>query len=297
MHKILNPNVIGVSGRQSEVIELALNNGFKHLEIDILEFQRRSEQQGLPAAKRLLDSAKLIVAGFELPIPLGAAEPAYQASLAAFDKIGPIAQQLGATLCWTHLEPASDERPFHENFELHRKRLQEVGGLLDRFNLRLGVGILAAAAHRVPKAFQFIYQPDQLLLLLKTVGAANVGVLLDLWDWHVGGATLDQIRKLTAEQVVCVRIADIPADADLSTVGEEQRLIPGEASPIDAVAVVQHLAERKYEGPISACPHPSRFVGQRREAIVKKLSSSIDELWKSAGLDTNGQLAAETTQA
>jgi len=293
MHKILNPIAIGVSGRQSELIELALTYGFQHLEVDLLDFQRRSEQQGQPAARRLFDSAKLAISGCELPLALGAPEPAFRAALAACQQLIPLAQSLGVTRCWTTLEPATDERPFHENFELHRKRLVEVTDLLDRCGIQLGVGLAAAASHRAPRAFQFIYQPDQLLLLLKTVGASNLGVVLDVWDWHVGGATPEQVARLSASQVVAVRLADLPADADLATVTDEQRLLPGDSPTIDCAAILRQLAERDYAGPVSVTPHPSQLAGLRREAVVQRLSTTIDALWSAAGLDKHGKLIRE----
>lgn len=289
MIKTLNPSAIGVSGRQSEVIELALTYGFKHLEVDLAEFQKRVEQQGLPAARRLFDSAKLKVASFELPFSLGANEPEYRAGLEQLKLVGTLAQQLGASLCWTQLEPASDERPFHENFELHRKRLQEVAELLNQFNVRLAVGIRAAAALRAPRAFQFIYQPDQLLLLLKVAGAKNVGLLLDTWDWFVGGGTLEQLRKVPADQIYSVRLADLPTELDPNSADDDQRIQPGEGGSFEVAAVVQYLADARFAGLITVAAHPNRFAGQRREAMVQKFSASLDELWAAAGIGKDGQ--------
>ena len=289
MFKILNPSAVGISGRQSEVIELALTYGFKHLEVDLTEFQKRVEQLGLPAARRLFDSAKLAVASFELPFSLGLGEPEYRAAFEALKPVAALAQQLGAALCWTQLEAGSDERPFHENFELHRKRLQELGELLGAFGIRLAVGIQAAELHRAPKAFQFIYQPDQLLLLVKAASSAQVGLMLDTWDWFVGGGSIDQLRKLTADQVFSVRLGDLPAEVDATAAADDQRVVPGEGGTFDIQAVVQHLADIQYAGPVTVAAHPKSFAGQRREAMVQKLSASLDELWAAAGLGKDEQ--------
>ena len=35
---------------------------------------------------------------------------------------------------------------------------------------------------------------DAFLMLLKSIDSANVGVALDLWHWHFGGGTLEQIQ-------------------------------------------------------------------------------------------------------
>ena len=54
-----------------------------------------------------------------------------------------------------------------------------------------------------------------------------MGLCLDVWEWHVGGGTLEQLREFPVEKIVMVRIADLPADANLETVTEEERLLPG----------------------------------------------------------------------
>ena len=289
MFKNLSPWMLGVSGRQSELLELALTHGFRGLDVEISDLQKRAETQGVQQAKRFLESAKLQIGGFELPVCWTGDEAAFAADLKQLEKTAEFAQAIGARDCFTNIFPASDQLPYHENFELHRRRLQAIAAMLERHQMRLGLGILAAGSHRVGRDFQFIYQPDQLLLLIKTCGAANLGVALDTWDWFVGEGTLDQIRALKAEQIVTVRLADLPADADIATLTDDQRLLPTEAS-VDITAVITHLAEINYEGPVTAYAHPSQNKGMKREAIVQKVSAVLDEQWKLAGLSKTGNL-------
>jgi chitinase len=42
MYKNLNATVLGVSGRQSELIELAMTYGFRGLDIDIVDLVKRT---------------------------------------------------------------------------------------------------------------------------------------------------------------------------------------------------------------------------------------------------------------
>lgn len=295
MYTILNPAHIGISGRQSEVIELLLTHGFRGLEVDIREFQRRVQQSSLVDARKLLDSAKLRISGFELPVELGAAEPTYRAQLAELNALAELGAAAGASVCWTCVEPATDQRPYHENFELHRKRLQEVTDILEKHGLRLGLGVLAAPAHRTNKAFQFIYQPDQLLMLIKAASCTNLGVLLDVWDWYVGGATIDVIRKVPASQVVLVRLADLPAEHDPATITENQRLAPGETGVVDAAGVIGHLSDGGYEGPVQPKSSSATLASLRRDALVQRLAGGIEQIWKAAGLNKAGKRVAATT--
>ena len=68
MFKNLNLEVLGVSGRTSEIIELALSFGFKGVDLDLVNFQQQVQVNGLARARRLLDSAKLKIGTFRLPL-------------------------------------------------------------------------------------------------------------------------------------------------------------------------------------------------------------------------------------
>lgn len=281
MFKCLNPSILGLSGRQSELIELTLTYGFRAIELDLPEVARRVQDQGPAVARRLLDSAKLSIGGSELPLGWFSDSVGYQNELGQVEKMAAAAGAMGVKRVWTYLHPANDERPFHENFELHRVRLNDIATILGKHKIQLGVGIRAAAQLRANKAFQFIYQPDQLLLLVKSVAAENVGVVVDTWDWYVGaGGNLDAAATLAKTLVVGVRLADVPADADLSTLTEEQRLVPGESNTIDFTALSRTLTEAGVDCPVMVHAHPSRFAGLRRDAVVQKVSQVLDELWR-----------------
>jgi sugar phosphate isomerase/epimerase len=292
MFKNLSLEALGISGTQNETIELALSNGFKGIDLDLLELGRQVEARGMPHARRLLDSAKLKYGGFELPLPLSSDDAAWQRDLEQLKKLAALAAELGCTRAVTTLAPASDERPYHQNFEFHRQRLGAAAGVLEPLGVRLGVGFLAPAEQRQGMQFEFIYQFAPLLMLLNMVGRRNVGVVLDLWQLHAAGGGLDEIRGLAADQVVAVRVADFPADAPREAARDEQRLLPGETGVIDTPAALVALAEKGYDGPVTPYPHRSHFQGQRREEIARRAGQALDAVWKSAGLSPAGKLAA-----
>ena len=72
MFKNLNANVLGISGRQSELIELALTYGFRGMDVDMSELLKRSESRGIDWAARFIRSAhnssRFSAGGFDLPI-------------------------------------------------------------------------------------------------------------------------------------------------------------------------------------------------------------------------------------
>ena len=294
MFKNLNPEALGLSTSQNELIELALSFGFRGIDLDVVEFAAQVKEQGLPKARRLLDSAKLKIGTFKLPVCWYADEATFRGDLQKLpDLLGP-AVEIGATRALTEIEPASDERPYHQNFEFHQKRLAELAAALEPKGVRLGVGFSAAASDRQGKAFEFIHTLDALLMLLGMTPAKNLGVSLDLWHLWVSGGSFDMVRtKLKPEQIVAVQLADV-ADPGAEPEGQPvaSRRLPGETGTIDIPAVLTSLAELGYSGPVTPLPHSSQFAGLRRDQIVKLTGERLDAAWKAAGLSPAGKLSA-----
>jgi sugar phosphate isomerase/epimerase len=287
MFKNLCPEALGVTGTQSELIELALSHGFRGLDLNIAEFQRQVDARGLAQSRRLIDSAKLRLGRFELPFAVDADESAFAAGLQKLDAQAKLAGELGCKRCVTRLAPASDALPYHQNFELHRKRLAQLAEVLAPHGVLLGVGFRAVPQWRQGKAFEFIHQLDPLAMLLGLVGKENVGLSLDVWDAHVAGG-----RKYSTGQIVTVEVADFPADVERESATEQARLLPGETGQIDIPAVLAWLAERSYDGPVTPLPDRSRVAGLRRDEIGRKAGQAMDQVWKTAGLSAQGKLAA-----
>jgi sugar phosphate isomerase/epimerase len=124
------------------------------------------------------------------------------------------------------------------------------------------------------------------------IGTANLGVVLDTWHWHLSGGTLEALRSLSAEKIVTVCVADADADTTAANARSESRLLPGESGAIDIPAVLAALAELRYDGPVTPAPDRSQFTAQGRQQIVKEAGAALDRVWKAAGLNTAGKLAA-----
>jgi len=276
MYKNLNPFTIGILGRQSELVEIALTHRFKGLEIDITEVTKRAQTSSVAQACRYLCSAPLTIAGFELPIRWAGDEKDFEADLTQVPLLLEVANTLNADRCVTTIKPTCDQRPFHENFKFHVQRLTQLAEALAAGNLKLALNFLAAPSDRADGGFEFIHQADPALLLINSIGKDNVGLLLDAWAWTVGGGEIDKLRTLRGEQVVSVRLADMPAGVDLASITNEQRVYPGEGGTIDSAALLTVLDEIGFDGPVAAAPWPGSSKGQKREETVKKASAALD---------------------
>lgn len=290
MFKNLDAKALGLLPTQSETIELALSFGFRGIELDLAEFAVEVKNAGLPRARRLLDSAKLKVGTFPLPIEWQR-EAGFEAELAKLADLAGLAASLGAHRAVTVVAPANDERPYHQNFEFYGQRLTELGRALQPHGISLAVGFDASAAARQDKSFEFVHDFDALLVLLSTVHVENVGLWLDVWQIWASGASVEDARgKLTRGQVVAVSLSD----ADETQADPRQpdaRRLPGECGNIDSAALLTRLAELGYDGPVTPTPG-SNLATMRRDQIVKLAGEKLDTVWKAAGIGPVGKLPA-----
>lgn len=292
MFRNLCAPALGVSGRESELIELALSFGFRGMDLDLADLNSRVAQHGLAHARRLSDSAKLQLASVGLPVDVEADDATFAAEMAALPGLLDAASQMGCRAALTTLAPATDLRPYHENFELHRKRYGEIAAALAPLKMKLGIEFRAAAEERREKHFEFIHDFSALQVLLSTVGADNVGVVLDNWQLYASGAAPDAWRKLPANQIVSVYLADAPEGVAPEALTNAQRALPGTTGVIDSVGLLTGLAELGYQGPVAPAPGPQAAAGQTREAIVRAAGQALDAVWKAAGLSPSGKLTA-----
>lgn len=292
MYKNLSASVLGISGSQSEIIELALTYKFAAMDLDVVDFANRAKLHGMPYARRLIDSARIGVSTFDLPFGWESDEEVFKQDLERLQEYARAAAEVGCTRCLAMLAPASDNLPYHENFEFHRTRFSKICEALEPAGVRFGVGFRAAADLRKDKAFQFIHEPDALSLLLNMVDVPNLGVILDLWDLYVAGGSIENIRAIPPEQIVAVQLADAPEDTPPTELTETARLMPGQTGVIDIPAALVILAEMGYDGPVTPVPHKSVLPGTRRDPIAKAAGEAVGAVWKTAGLTVDGKLDA-----
>lgn len=294
MYKNFSPKLLGITGQQSEVIELALSNGFRSIDVDVLDYAEDAKANSSPMSRRLIESARLKLGAFRLPLDLSAEEADFKAALERLPAWAAPAQQLGYTRCYALLNPGSDTLPYHQNFELQRQRLATVCQALEPYGLRLAVGFQAEAELRRERSFEFIHDLDALLLLLSGVGVKNIGLLIDLWQLHLSGKSLPAIAdRLKPGQIVAVVVSDAPANVAGEQLDAQQRALPGEGGAIDGVAALSALANLKYDGPVTPSAHAAHFKGLRRDAVVRAAGEKLEAIWSAAGVASVGKAPAK----
>ncbi len=296
MYRNLSPDYLGLSCRQSELIELSLTHRFGGFDLSLHEFQADIAAKGADAASRLLKSARVKLNGGELPLELAAAEGKFTSELEMMKPLLEALQALGVSVVQAKVVAGHAERPFHENFEFHRQRLQQLGEFLAAYDLRVGLNGSPLASERAAFPQPFVSKPDELIMLLKMVSHERIGMVVDLWNWAVAGTSLDQFDNLTEAQITEVRLADPVGAITAEDATPDQRAMPAVDGPAGCVAALTKLAELGYRGAVTIAPHPSHNQGSREE-IVRAVVETYDALLTAAGLDARGRLSAVSSDA
>src|SRR4029078_11257345 len=93
--------------------------------------------------------------------------------------------------------PATSPTSKEEYRKVARDRLAAISQVLQKSNLRLGIGFLGVQQCRMARAggpapTPFIWNLSEAASLAKDSGT-NIGVILDVWHWHHSGSTGEDI--------------------------------------------------------------------------------------------------------
>lgn len=297
LYRNLNPRALGFSGTvQSEMIELALTYGFRGMDVDIVDFGQQADDFGLETARRLIDSAKLRVGNFHLPVRLQDDEALFAKDLARLPRLAELAAGLGCTRSFTAIQPASDKLPYAENFELHRQRIAAAADVLAGQGIQLGLEFLGPAPLRQGKAHPFIFDLARTLELVAAIGRPNVGVVVDTWHLYVAGVPSSEVYALPPGLVTTVHLADAPPEVSRNQLQDSERKLPGETGAADVVGVLRWLRSSGYDGPVTPEPLKGRLKGLGRQRAVKLTGEAVMNVWRAAGLPLEPPPAAAPSE-
>ena len=114
------------------------------MDLNVVEFATRARLKGVEYARRLFDSAKLKMGAFALPLEWDTDDETFAKDMKKLPDYAQAAVAAGCTRCIATVAPASDMRPYHENFEFHKRRFQEICQALGAGRRSLCVGFQGA---------------------------------------------------------------------------------------------------------------------------------------------------------
>jgi sugar phosphate isomerase/epimerase len=284
MFRNLSTFGLPLSGRPSELIELALSFGFDGMDIDLLDLEKQAEIYGVEHARRLMVSARLKSGSFRLPVRLDAPEKEFEAELAALPKRLELAAAAECHRAIATVAPATEDHSFKDFFELHRIRLHTIGDLLAPHGIQLGLAIRPEreASGDLPTPFIATFEA---LLGLVMVSHERIGAVVDAWALHVTGEPIEMVAKVPAGRIVEVRLSDAPRGIAGAELTEAGRLMPCDTGAIPVAEVLKAAAATGFDGPVTPWAHRSTLTGRGREKIVRLAGERMEQAWKEADME------------
>ena len=264
-----------------ESLKLAKSAGFEGLDLDVDEASRLTKQHSIDYVRDLWAESGLKMGGWEFPLNWGGGDAEFREDLKAFPTLAELAADLGCHRTTTQVFNWSNA-PFNENWDFHIRRLKPAAEVLNAYGHSLGLEFIGPAASRRMHRFSFAYDMNVVLDLAATIGAGNVGLLFDTWHWYTCRCTLDDVRRLTKNEVIYVQINDAPAGINPDDQLDDERCLPGETGVIPAAEILQILNQIGYDGPVTPEPCNDEVEAMPPNAAAKISLESLDRVWEQA---------------
>lgn len=286
MYKNLNAAALGISGRQSELIELAMTFGFQGLDIDGVDLEKRSARTDFERASRFLLSSKMQVSSFEVPVDLDADDSVFDEVVRGVESLVSVLGRVGARAGIVRIPAATNRYAFPQYFEWIRGRIDRLAAAFEKHSVLMGLEFTTYGLARAGKQYAFIQDVDGAMALFKACTSKAVGLVVDTFDWTVGKGTWEQLAELPGNRVAAFRIADLSDSPSVLSNGPEARMIAGTTGKIDNARFAKALHSQGYHGPITSFPSPSNLGTITRDMIVSRAQEVLDETLTKAGLPT-----------
>jgi len=285
MFKNLNLTAIGLrTTTMLEGLELAKTTGYQGLDPNLSEARELAAKHSVEYVKALFEGAGLKMGGWSLPVNWRGDDAEYDEHLAKLPERAKLAADLGCHRGISVVLAWDNSRPFRENWDFHVKRLRPPAEILKNYGHSLALEFIGPHTSRAPHKYGFLHTMDALLALCAAIGTGNVGLLLDAWHCYTAHATLDDLKKLSKEDVVYVHINDAPAGIDIDDQIDNVRALPGETGVIPLPEILRILNGIGYDGPVTPEPFSKKLDNIAPEEAARTVSEMLDKIWREAGL-------------
>jgi sugar phosphate isomerase/epimerase len=191
---------------------------------------------------------------------------------------------LGTPWCATVIRPFSAERDYDANMEFHVARLRPVARILADHGCRLGLEFIGPKTLREGHPYTFISTIGGALDLGAQLGTDNVGLLLDAYHWYTSHATLADIQRLTAADIVYVHVNDAVAGRSIDEQMDLERDLPGATGLIDSAGFLRAVADTGFDGPVAVEPFSEAVLAMEPDERARAAGASLARVWAAAGL-------------
>jgi len=276
--KNLAPGHIGVRANQRQALEYAVKYGFDSITPNLGEFQNKSASEIREWLGLMKENGIQYGAG-GLPVDFRRDDERFKKDLARLPRQAAVLRQLGVTRVATWIMPGHRELTYMQQFKLLTHRFREVTKVLKNNDIRLGLEFVGPRTTRMRSRFAFICTHIEMMELVEAIGTGNVGLLLDSWHWYTSHGTVDELLKLSNNDVVHVHVNDAPAGIDIDKQVDNRRELPATTGVINLKGFINAMVKIGYDGPVECEPFNQQLRRMEPDAAVKKTSESLKRLW------------------
>ncbi|MEQ7124827.1 TIM barrel protein [Actinopolymorpha sp. B11F2] len=270
----LNPGALGISPGFEAAVELAGEFGFGAVDPDARYLGEQPEAELSKVGERL-ESAGLRWGSGGVPVDLTGEAAKFAEQLSGLPAYAATLAAAGVERAGTWIRPMSDAVTYQRNFARHVERVGLVDEILSGAGIRFGLEYVGPKTFWSTELYPFVHTLAEARELLAAVGSSNVGVILDTFHWYTAGETADDLRGLTADQVVAVDLNDAPVGRERDEQIDGQRTLPGATGVIDLAGFVGALRDIGYAGPIKVEPFNAELRALPVRDVVAKTADSL----------------------
>ena len=267
---------IGVKANQVQAIELAAKHGFESVAASPTELAALSDDEN-EALLGSLNSKGLVWGSSGLPVDFRKDNSTFKKGLQELPRLAAALNRAGIHRMGTWIAPAHDELTYVQNFKQHATRLRECAKVLQDNDIRFGLEYVGTPKSRHSKRFPFLHTMRETAELHSAIGVSNMGFVLDSWHWYTARETADDIRTLSAEQVVGCDLNDAPKGLAIDEQIDNQRELPMATGEIDVKSFLVALIEIGYDGPIRAEPFNKELNQLDNDAACRQTAESLHQ--------------------
>jgi len=280
MYIALAAGAIGIRAPLERQLELAYDNGYKGVYVDVADVMRI----GVDRVSSAFKAKELVAAAWWLPLDLHGDQASYDRSLVKLREYAEISKQIGCSRTSTYILSFSDKLTWERNHDFHVKRLRPAAQILAEKGCLLGLEFLGPKTIRRGHRFDFIHTLSDMLRLCQGIGTGNVGLLLDAWHWYTSRGRVDEIEALQDSDVVDVHVNDAPKGIPVDEQIDNVRAMPGKTGVIDIVGFLRALNKIGYKGPVMAEPFSKELEKLTDTEAARVTAESLRKIWSQANL-------------
>ena len=284
MYKTLSPGAIGIRNLSLEdSLALARQTGFAGLDFSIQEAARLAKDKGIDHVKGLFAEYGIQPGAWGPPVNWQG--ESWREDVERLPEFADVAAELGALRASTWCPPSSTEREFDANFSWHVERLGAIAEALKPYDIRFGIEFIGPQSLRPAEKHEFIYTMEGMMELARAIGTGNVGLLLDAWHLYTSGGAVDDLNKISRQDIVNVHVNDAPVGLSFAEYNDHDRRLPMETGVLPLMDFMRKLVELGYEGPVTPEPFSKRVNAIEDPLEAAQLTAGyMTRLWEAAGL-------------